>query len=69
MNLKKLINIGIDRNELPSFISTLVATLVGVLIAIWLTDIGIKSKENEDKIHLLTLIFMSVHWVILRQFI
>lgn len=53
MNLNKLKNIGMDKNQLASFISTLVATLAGVLIAIWLTDSGIKIKEKEDTIKLL----------------
>ena len=53
MNLKKLINNGIGKKEWVSFISTLVATLSGVLIAIWLTNSAIKDKENEDTIKLL----------------
>lgn len=44
----------ISRKELLSFISTLVATLIGVFIAIWLTNIGVKKKENEDTIKLLS---------------
>tara|TARA_B110001450_G_scaffold197611_1_gene186213 strand:- start:6773 stop:7333 length:561 start_codon:yes stop_codon:yes gene_type:complete len=53
MNFKKLINNGIGKKEWVSFISTLVATLSGVLIAIWLTNSAIKDKENEDTIKLL----------------
>ena len=53
MNLKKLKNISIGKNEWISFILTLVATLAGVFIAIWLTNSGIINKEKEDTIKLL----------------
>ena len=37
----------INKNEWVSFILTLIATLVGVLIAIWLTNSGIRNKEKK----------------------
>ncbi|WP_417799500.1 hypothetical protein [Tenacibaculum sp.] len=45
--------IRISKNEWISFILTLIATLSGVLIAIWLTNSGIRNKEKEDTIKLL----------------
>ena len=48
--MKKL---RIPKTELRSFILTLVATLVGVFIAISLTNSGIQKKEKEDTIKLL----------------
>ncbi|CAM1369048.1 conserved hypothetical protein [Tenacibaculum litoreum] len=45
--------IRISKNEWISFILTLIATLAGVLIAIWLTNSGIRNKEKEDTIKLL----------------
>jgi len=49
----KLKIIKIDKKEWVSFILTLIATLVGVLIAISLTNSGIRSKERQDTIKLL----------------
>lgn len=43
----------ISRSEWVSFILTLIATLIGVLLAISLTNRGIKNKEKEDTIKLL----------------
>lgn len=45
--------IKISKNEWVSFTLTLIATLVGVLIAIWLTNSGIRNKEKDDTIKLL----------------
>lgn len=45
--------IKIEQKEWISFILTLIATLIGVLIAIWLTNIGISKKERQDTIKLL----------------
>jgi len=50
LNLTKL---KIPKAELRSFSLTLVATLVGVFIAISLTDSGIRKKEKNDTIKLL----------------
>ncbi|MEP0264623.1 hypothetical protein [Dokdonia sp.] len=49
----KLKDLKINRTEWISFLLTLIATLAGVLIAIWLTNSGIRSKEKEDTIKLL----------------
>lgn len=51
--MKRLINIRINKNEWVSFVLTLIATLVGVLIAILLTNSGVKNKEEKDTIKLL----------------
>jgi hypothetical protein len=45
--------IKIDKSEWVSFVLTLIATLMGVLIAIWLTNSGIIKKEKNDTIKLL----------------
>ncbi len=50
LNFKKL---RISKSELRSFILTLIATLAGVFIAIFLTNSGIRKKEKEDTIKLL----------------
>jgi len=50
LNLK---NLRIPKTELRSFILTLIAALVGVFIAISLTNSGIQKKEKEDTIKLL----------------
>jgi hypothetical protein len=50
LNLK---NTRIPKTELRSFILTLIATLVGVFIAILLTNSGIQKKEKVDTIKLL----------------
>tara|TARA_R100001480_G_C4718610_1_gene179638 strand:- start:479 stop:1069 length:591 start_codon:yes stop_codon:yes gene_type:complete len=50
LRLKK---ISIPIVELRSFILTLIATLIGVFIAISLTNSGIRKKEKEDTIKLL----------------
>ena len=49
----KLPKLEISKSEWVSFILTLIATLVGVLIAIWLTNVGINDKEKKDTIKLL----------------
>jgi len=49
----KLKGLKINKTEWISFLLTLIATLVGVLIAIWLTNSGVRSKEKEDTIKLL----------------
>ncbi len=49
----KLKDLRIDKREWISFLLTLIATLVGVLIAIWLTNSRIHNKEKEDSIKLL----------------
>lgn len=51
--MKRLLNFRISKKEWISFVLTLIATLVGVLIAIWLTNSGIRSKEKEDTVKLL----------------
>ncbi len=43
----------IGKSEWVSFILTLIATLVGVLIAISVTNSGIRNKEKSDTIKLL----------------
>ncbi len=43
----------IPKTDLRSFVLTLIATLAGVLIAITLTNSGIRKKEKEDTIKLL----------------
>lgn len=45
--------IHIGKSEWVSFIMTLIATLFGVLIAISLTNSGIRNKEKDDTIKLL----------------
>lgn len=45
--------IKINKNTWTSFFLTLIATLAGVVIGIWLTNSGIRSKEKEDTIKLL----------------
>ncbi len=50
LNLKSL---RIPKEELRSFILTLIATLVGVFIAISLTNSGTQKKEKNDTIKLL----------------
>ena len=45
--------IGLKRKDWTSFILTLIATLFGVVLAIWLTNLEAKSKEKEDTIKLL----------------
>ena len=49
----KIKALPIDKREWISFLLTLVATLTGVLIAIWLTNAQTYSKEKEDSIKLL----------------
>jgi hypothetical protein len=49
----KLKGLHIGNSEWISFILTLIATLVGVLIAITLTNSGIRNKEKDDTIKLL----------------
>jgi len=49
----KLKGLQIGKSEWVSFVLTLIATLVGVLLAIWLTNLGIRNKEKEDTIKLL----------------
>ena len=49
----KLKKSRIPKTELRSFILTLIATLVGVFIAILLTNSGIQKKEKVDTIKLL----------------
>ncbi len=49
----KIKNLYIGKSEWVSFILTLIATLSGVLIAITLTNSGIRNKEKEDTIKLL----------------
>ncbi|WP_132703696.1 hypothetical protein [Winogradskyella wandonensis] len=46
-------NFSIPKTELRSFILTLIATLVGVFIAISLTNSEMRKKEKEDTIKLL----------------
>ena len=49
----KLKGLQIGKSEWVSFVLTLIATLVGVLLAISLTNLGIRNKEKEDTIKLL----------------
>ncbi len=49
----KLVGLYPGKGEWVPFISTLIATLVGVLIAISLTNSGIRNKERDDTIKLL----------------
>ena len=49
----KLKGIKIGKNEWVSFILTMIATLFGAFIAIWLTNASIESKEKEDTIKIL----------------
>ncbi|CAM1344515.1 hypothetical protein [Tenacibaculum amylolyticum] len=51
--MKKVKLIKIDKKEWVSFTLTLIATLVGVFLAISLTNSGIKEKEKKDTIKLL----------------
>ncbi len=44
---------SIGKSEWVSFVLTLIATLIGVLIAISLTNYGIRNKEKNDTIKLL----------------
>ena len=49
----KLKALTINKQERISFVLTLIATLTGVLIAIWLTNAQTYNKEKEDSIKLL----------------
>ena len=44
---------SVKKQDWPSFILTLIATLIGVFVAIILTDIGAVEKEQNDTIKLL----------------
>jgi hypothetical protein len=44
----------IGREQWVSFLLTLIATLIGVFLAIWLTESEMREKEKEDTIKLLT---------------
>ncbi|OUS00960.1 hypothetical protein A9Q86_09440 [Flavobacteriales bacterium 33_180_T64] len=60
----KIKDLSIDKRERVSFLLTLIATLVGVLIALWLTNSGMRNKEKEDSIKLLetaNLILTNTH--------
>ncbi len=49
----KLKKTKITQSDWVSFILTLVATLFGVLVAIWLTNSEVRKKEKEDTVKLL----------------
>jgi len=49
----KLPILKITKSEWISFVLTLIATLIGVLIAIWLSNSQVKKKEKADSIKLL----------------
>ena len=44
---------SINKNQWTSFLLTLIATLIGVFIAIWLSNYQDKKKERRDAIKLL----------------
>ncbi|WP_350290913.1 hypothetical protein [uncultured Croceitalea sp.] len=51
----------ISKSEWISFILTLIATLFGVFIAIWLTNSEVRNKEKKDAIKLLKTAKLILH--------